>query len=222
MCGRYSFTQVPELDSIILPEEIDLSIEPRYNIAPSNYAPVILQRDPRHIHYLRWGLVPIWATDEKMGYSMINARVETLHQKASFKNLLQEQRCLVLADGFYEWKRVGKKKHPHRIGVAGFAPFYMAGLASQWRRPDGTWLETFTILTTGPNDLMSDIHDRMPVILPKSAALRWLSPQESPEKLIRELCIPFDSAQMEAYEVGPGVGNVRNDDPSLISPFVEN
>ncbi len=218
MCGRYTYTQIPELDpeTIVLPAGKDIPLLPRYNIAPTNYAPVIPMDDPRHIHFFRWGLIPHWAEDMKIGYKLINARSETVLEKASFRDVVRRRRCLVLGDSFYEWKKAGKDKQPMRIGLKGFSPFYMAGLADSWTSPDGQQVQTYTILTTEPNELMAEIHDRMPVILPKAAATRWLNPQEEPESLVVELCRPFDSLSMKAYEVGKAVGNVRNDDASLI------
>lgn len=221
MCGRYTYTQIPELDEehIVFPEGNDIPLSPRYNIAPSNYAPVILQQDPKMIHFLRWGLIPSWADPAKPQGGFINARCETILEKPSFRSSVPAHRCLVLADSFYEWKTTGKAKQPFRIGLDDFKPFYMAGLSSQWINAEGKQIETYTILTTTPNDLMHGIHDRMPVIFQRAEAIRWLDSQEDPVQLIQELCQPFDASEMEAYPVSKAVGNVRNDEESLIEPL---
>lgn len=221
MCGRYTYTQIPELDEehIVFPEGQAVSLSPRYNIAPSNYAPVILQQDPKMIHFLRWGLIPSWADPAKPQNGFINARSETVLEKPSFREAVPRSRCLVLADSFYEWKTTAKEKQPFRIGLHDFQPFYMAGLSSQWVNSQGKTVETYTILTTAPNDLMRGIHDRMPVIFQRAEAIRWLDSQEDHVQLVQEMCQPFDASEMEAYPVSKAVGNVRNDEESLIEPL---
>lgn len=221
MCGRYTYTQIPELDeeNIVFPEGQIIPLIPRYNIAPSNYAPVILQQDPKMIHFLRWGFIPSWANPANPPSGFINARSETVLDKASFRGAVSGNRCLVLADSFFEWKKIGKEKQPVRIGVSGFRPFYMAGLSSQWVNATGQTIETYTILTTSPNALMKGIHDRMPVIFRRAEAIRWLDSAEDPVQLVEEMCQPFETAEMEAYPVSRAVGNVRNDEKSLIEPL---
>lgn len=221
MCGRYTYTQLPELDEehIVFPEGQAVPLSPRYNIAPSNYAPVILQQDPKLIHFLRWGLIPSWADPAKPQSGFINARSETVLEKPSFREAVPRSRCIVLADSFYEWKTTGKEKQPFRIGLTDFRPFYMAGLSSQWVNAKGQKIDTYTILTTSPNDLMLGIHDRMPVIFQRAEAIRWLDSEEDPLQLVQEMCQPFDASEMEAYPVSRAVGNVRNDDESLIEPL---
>lgn len=218
MCGRYTYTQIPELDedAVVFPDGKEIPLIPRYNIAPTNYAPVITQRAPKNIHFFRWGLIPHWAKDEKIGYKLINARSETVLEKPSFRDSVLEQRCLVPADSFYEWKKITGGKQPYRIGTNGFKPFYMAGLTSKWRTQEGLTLHTYTILTTSANEMMEGLHNRMPVILDKAQAVKWLSPTRDPSLLIEELCQPYLSEGMEAYPVSSLVGNVRNDDEGLI------
>lgn len=218
MCGRYTYTQIPELDedAVVFPSGNKIPLIPRYNIAPTNYAPVIIQQAPRKIHFYRWGLIPHWAKDEKMGGKLINARSETLLEKPSFRDSVQKHRCLVPADSFYEWKKSTGGKQPFRIGTTDFHPFYMAGLTSEWCAQDGSLIHTYTILTTLANEMMEGLHDRMPVILDKAQAVKWLSPTRDPSLLIEELCQPYLSERMEAYPVSSLVGNVRNDDEGLI------
>ena len=218
MCGRYTYTQIPELDedAVVFPDGKDIPLIPRHNIAPTNYAPVIIQQAPRKIHFYRWGLIPYWAKDEKIGYKLINARSETLLEKPSFRDSVSARRCLVPADSFYEWKKIMDGKQPYRIGTTDFQPFYMAGLTSEWRAQDGSMIHTYTILTTSANEMMEGLHDRMPVILNRSDAVKWLSPSTDSARLIEELCRPFSSNKMDAYPVSSLVGNVRNDDEGLI------
>lgn len=220
MCGRYTLTQIPDLEKIIHPEQAEVLISPRYNIAPTNDCPVIPQEDPHHIHLYRWGLIPHWAKSKSIGYKMINARAETIERKPAFKHGIQKRRCLVLADGFYEWKKKGKAKQPYRIHLTTQDIFSFAGISSIWYDENGIKIESFTIITTEPNDLMEDIHNRMPVILSKEIELDWLDPDLSQEDR-KSLMRPFPAQQMKAYPVKPAVGNVRNDDPTLILPFDE-
>lgn len=215
MCGRYSFTQVPEKENLVLPPVSDVLLRPRYNIAPSQWAPIIPDFDAGHIHFFRWGLVPHWAKDLKIGYRMINARGETVHEKPAFRHSFQAKRCLVLADGFYEWKKNGKEKQPYRILMSDEKPFQMAGLYAFWTHPDGSLIQSFTVITTAPNALMEDIHDRMPVILDDERAGYWLD-SEAKEEELKSLLSPFPSEKMRAYPVSKAVGNVRNDHAGLI------
>lgn len=219
MCGRYSYTQVPEIDAVALGPGQEALLRPRYNIAPGQFAPVLTMDDPRSIQFFRWGLVPSWANDERIGYKLINARAETLLEKPSFQHLVPYQRCLVLADSFYEWKQEEGAKNPYRILRADGSPFYMAGLWSSWRRAANDWLFTYTILTTEPNELVASLHDRMPVILPKPDALRWLRQTQDPPGLVAELARPLDPSLMTCYRVGPEIGKATNDSPGLILPF---
>lgn len=217
MCGRYTFTQLPENETVN-PDGVDTGwLRPRYNVAPTNYCPVFPAQDPERAYLYRWGLIPHWAQDEKIGYRMINARSETVHEKPAFRTALAHGRCLVWADGFYEWQKRGKAKQPFRITLASGAPFLMAGLSARWQAPDGQVIHSFTILTTTPNALMADLHDRMPVILSAQGARQWLDPQLDPERW-PDLFRPFPAEAMRAYPVGAAVGNVRHDDPTLIEP----
>ncbi|MCI4670633.1 MAG: SOS response-associated peptidase [Bacteroidia bacterium] len=215
MCGRYTFTQVPDSDQLVLPMESEVLLRPRYNIAPSQWAPIIPDFDAGHIHFFRWGLIPRWAKDMKIGYKMINARSETVHEKASFKTSFKRMRCLVLADGFYEWKKIGKEKQPYRITLSKGEVFYMAGLYAFWDHPDGSLIQSFTVITTGPNKLMEGIHNRMPVIFDKENAGAWLD-HKLDESDLKALMKPYQADKMKAYPVSNSVGKVANDHPGLI------
>ncbi|TAE50225.1 MAG: SOS response-associated peptidase [Bacteroidetes bacterium] len=219
MCGRYTFTRKPEASRVLSPDGAPVPEGPRYNIAPTQYAPIRLLSDPEPVYYYRWGLIPFWAKDAKIGASMINARSETVDEKPAFRNLIRQgSRCLVLADSFYEWKTDGKTKQPYRIGLRSGAPFFCAGLTSVWRNPAGGQISSYTILTTSPNELMEGIHDRMPVILPREAAAVWMDPRAETGDCLA-LLRPYESAEMLAYPVSSRVGNVRNDDADLILPL---
>lgn len=217
MCGRYTITKLPAEPPLADSSLADNAFQANYNVAPTHACPVIPQADPNHIHLYRWGLIPHWARDMKIGYRMINARAETLAEKSSFKNPLQRSRCLVLADGFYEWKKDGSNKQPYRITLNQGGIMTLAGLYDQWRSPEGQMIYSFTIITTEPNSLMANIHDRMPVILDSVGAEKWLQqglPQEDALNMLR----PYDADSMQAYPVSKAVGNVRNNDVSLIAP----
>jgi putative SOS response-associated peptidase YedK len=218
MCGRYSLTQTPDEWTVIYPEGEKPPLSARYNVAPSQYMPVIPMSDPQHVYLYRWGLIPHWAKDLKIGYRMINARSETVLAKPAFRGSMRKMRCLVPADGFYEWKRTEGGKQPYRIRLKEQAVFHFAGLYANWHSPEGKSIWSYTILTTEPNELMVDIHDRMPVILSEEDKIRWLDPREKPEELL-DLYRPFPAERMDAYPVSPAVGNVRNDGPELIQPY---
>ncbi|MEM7369328.1 MAG: SOS response-associated peptidase [Bacteroidota bacterium] len=218
MCGRYSFTQSTLPGEIVQPENLEIEVKARYNIAPSQFCPIIPQTDPERVHFFRWGLVPHWAQDVSIGNKMINARGETLTEKPAFRDAFQRNRCLVLADGFYEWKKTATGKQPYRIGLSSEEAFYFAGLSSIWQHPSGELLPTFTIITTRPNTLVEDIHNRMPVILPKKQLASWMDPSAKTEDL-QELLLPYPAEQMKAYPVARQLGNVRNDHPGLIRPY---
>ena len=219
MCGRFSIFADPER----LAERFDASLpeqglQPRYNAAPTQDLPVILNEDERHIQLLRWGLVPFWAEDPAIGSRMINARSETLAEKPSFRTALKKRRCLVLADGFYEWQKTADGKVPMRITLKTGEPFAMAGLWETWKEPTGDLLRTFTIITTSPNDLLEPIHNRMPVILPKETWNLWLDPAAQVGE-VQPLLVPLPADRMAAHPVGKAVGNTRNDGPDLILPL---
>jgi len=196
--------------------------EARYNIAPTQTVPVIRQdaREPvRRGSLMRWGLVPNWAKDVTIGGSMVNARSETAAEKPAFKELLQRRRCLIPADGFYEWKKSGKSKQPYCFEMMEREPFAFAGLWDNWRTPEGATLETCTILTTTPNELVADLHDRMPVILPAANYDLWLDPGFRDVAEATGLLKPYDAEQMRRYAVTTRVNDVANDDRQCSEPI---
>jgi len=218
MCGRYSITVAPEalaarFDTPV-PEEL---AQPRYNAAPTQQLPVVLDDGTRHMALLRWGLVPRWAKDESIGNRLINARAESIEEKPSFRDAFSRRRCLVLADGFFEWQRAASGKQPFRFTLASGEPFALAGLWERWRRPDGNELRTFTIITTSANELVAPAHDRMPVmLLPEHEAL-WLDQKAGPG-VWRDLLRPYPPDRMQAYPVSPAVNSPAHDGPEVIAP----
>lgn len=219
MCGRFSIIVEEEIlkkrFDVTIPEQE--SLFPRFNAAPSQKLPVITNQNQKEIQNFRWGLIPFWAKDIKIGNKLINARAETLAEKPSFKNAFKNRRCLVLADGFYEWKRIGKTKIPMRITLKNEKPFAMAGLWENWKSPSGEFVKSFTVITTEPNDLMSEIHNRMPVILPQEIEKVWLDNSLSQEELSTFLK-PFEADEMKAFQVSTAVNSPTNDNPSVIFP----
>ena len=221
MCGRSSLTKTEkELEARFLATFYSDDLErynpiPNYNVAPTQMHPVVSNNDPGHIHVFRWGLIPFWAKDEKIGYKMINARVETLLEKASFKKLVESRRCLIPMDGFYEWKKVANDKQPYRIFTKDQEIFAVAGLWDIWKSHEGQQIHSYTIITMAANDFMSKIHDRMPAILHRDIEKQWLSNDLSASDLLQVLQ-PYDSDKMDAYAVSKKVGNVRERGKELI------
>lgn len=214
MCGRY--TIVVTMEELILRYLTELPTNryhtPRYNVAPMQNVPAIIHDGQNNrLGELRWGLVPSWASDDRLGSKMINARAETLLEKPSFKNLIRRKRAIIPADGFYEWKSAGDAKQPMRITLKDGAIFSMAALYDTWAAPDGRRISTFTIITTTPNSLMADIHNRMPVILRPEDEASWLDRGNDDIAQLTSILLPYDADQMRAYPVSPLVGNVKND-----------
>ncbi|WP_151735954.1 SOS response-associated peptidase ['Paenibacillus yunnanensis' Narsing Rao et al. 2020] len=219
MCGRYTITvTMDELMLRYLTSEAALvHYAPMYNAAPMQMVPAVIH-DGMHnkLGQLRWGLVPSWAKDARIGSKMINARAETLLEKASFRKLVVSRRCIIPVDSFYEWKSSGSSKQPMRIMLRDESIFSLAGLYDIWVDTDGNKLGTCTIITTEPNHLMAEIHDRMPVILPREAEAEWLDRGNRDVPALMDLLRPFDAGLMRAYPVSPEVGNVRNNYKELI------
>jgi len=218
MCGRYTLvTNAELLMERFLLDTIAFDLQARYNIAPGQYIPAIIaDKGERRAGQLKWGLIPSWAEEEKIGWKMINARAETLGEKLSFKNLLARKRCIIPADGFYEWKQTEKGKQPMRIMMKDGGLFAFAGLFDTWINRDGEKVHSCTIITTKPNEVVSDIHDRMPVILRPEDEQIWLDRERQDIELLQSLLIPFDAGKMTAYPVSAMVGNVKNDMPACI------
>jgi putative SOS response-associated peptidase YedK len=193
-------------------------MKPRFNIAPTQEVPVIRRREQgREAAPLKWGLVPSWAKDEKVGARMINARGETVSEKPSFRSAVKTRRCLVPASGFYEWVKTEDGKQPHFIHFADARTFAFAGLWERWHQRGGGPLDTFTIITTSPNPLIAELHDRMPVILPSAAWREWLEPAPLETDRLEQLLVPHPAENMEAYPVSRHVNSPRNDDPECIA-----
>ncbi|TVY01381.1 SOS response-associated peptidase [Cohnella terricola] len=219
MCGRYTITiTLEELMLRYLTEEPMGSYPmPRYNVAPmQNVLAVVHNGKKNRLGELRWGLVPSWASDDKIGSKMINARAETLLERSSFKSLVRRKRAIVPADGFYEWKKQGNLKQPMRMTMKGGGIFSMAALYDTWLSPDGRKISTCTIITTTPNSLMADIHDRMPVILRPEDEAEWLDRGNEDVRGLMALLRPYSAEAMRAYPVSPIVGNVKNDTAECI------
>ena len=218
MCGRFALKTPPRTiqEHFCLPESITLP--PRYNIAPSqNVAAVRMMpgKSVRQMVMLHWGLIPHWAKDMKIGYRMINARAETLLQKPSFKAPYKKRRCLIPADGFYEWLHTGKSKIPYYIQLKKGAVFGLAGLWESWNSPDGDHVESCTIITAEANRLIRTIHDRMPVIISPDRYETWL--QDSAElQMMQQILTPYPAEEMRMHRVGPEVNSPRNDSPECI------
>ncbi|MDA8693216.1 SOS response-associated peptidase [Saprospiraceae bacterium] len=226
MCGRSSLTKTEkELEQRFLSTFYSEELEqynplPNYNIAPSHVMPIITNLDKDHFKAMRWGLIPSWAKDMKIGYNMINARKETLLEKRSFKSAVEKRRCLVPADGFYEWQKSNNGKQAFHISLIGQKLFAMAGLWDKWSSPDGNEVYSYTVITQEPNDIMTDIHDRMPAILTPEQEALWLSDDLPPQQLLNAIT-PYDSNKMIAKKVSDRVNNVRNNDKGLLDDDIE-
>ncbi len=221
MCGRY--TQKETFDNLLkLLQVVNTpQMKPRYNIAPTQLVACVRTMPGdghRECTMLKWGLIPSWAKDASIGNTMINARGETVPEKPSFKKSFQSRRCLVLADGFYEWKREGKTKQPYYIRFHDQRPFVFAGLWERWAKTEHA-IETCTIITTHPNSLMEPIHQRMPVILDSQAYRTWLNPDIQDATRLTPLLTPFPSDDMEAFPVSTMVNSPMNDRPECLSPL---
>lgn len=221
MCGRYSFTSPIEAVRQVfeLPALPATNLQPRYNIAPTQNAPVVrLNADgERELVILRWGLIPSWAKEEKIGYRTINARAETVTSKPSFRAAFRQRRCLVPATGFYEWQvqGKGKPKQPYNIAMADGGPFGMAGLWERWEGPDGP-VETYTIVVGEPNDLVRPIHNRMPIIIASEDHDSWLSASTDDASALLN---PYKPDEMTAWPVSTVVNSPKNDKPECIEPL---
>ncbi|MYB84884.1 MAG: SOS response-associated peptidase [Chloroflexi bacterium] len=219
MCGRYSL--IAEITQLALRFEFEagrLAQPPRYNVAPTQMVLTVGSGEPRHASYMRWGLVPSGAGGVSAGAPMINARAETLSERPSFRTALRERRCLIPADGFYEWWRGSGSRSPVRVTLASGEPFTFAGLWETWRDPNGDPVGSCTIITTQANELLRPIHDRMPVILPRDLESLWLDDEMRDTAALGSLLVPYDSGLMGLYEVSTLVNSAFNDGPELLAP----
>lgn len=222
MCGRFTQTASPE----VIAEQFQLKERPlftaRYNIAPSQSIAAIRitpESSTRICVLLRWGLIPSWANDLKIGAQCINAKAETVTERPAFRAAFKKRRCLVLADGFYEWQIQGSRKQPMWIGLKTKRSFAFAGLWEHWQPPEGASVETCTIITTEANDFMKPIHARMPVMLPPSSYDHWLDPGCSDVAVLTSFLRPCPSEDLMAYPVSTLVNNPRNDAHQCLEPL---
>ena len=223
MCGRYTLSTPSDLLADLMEVQETPELSPRFNIAPTQEAPILrLAVDPsphREIELLKWGLVPFWAKDPTIGNRMINARAETVAEKPSFRNCFKKRRCIVLTDGFYEWQKAGSGKQPYFFRLQSRQPFGMAGLWDRWEEGDGQPLETFTILTTQPNELVATAHHRMPVILKPRQIELWLDPATDSGSAFGPFWDPYPAAEMQGFPVSTYVNNPANDTPRCVEPL---
>ena len=218
MCGRYTL-RTP-VDTLVQQFEIDehpSSITPSYNIAPTQrVAAVIAENGKRKLEMLHWGLIPSWAKDPEVGNKMINARAETVAEKPSYRKAFKERRCLILTDGFYEWQKTDSGKQPYYIRMEDDSPFAFAGLWESWQ--NGHEIRSCTIITTSPNEVAAQVHNRMPVILHPEDYEMWLDPDFDEREPLTTLLKPFPAEAMEAYPVSRKVNRPANNDPGVIEP----
>lgn len=220
MCGRFTSLLSPELLAAIYEVFPPEQIVARYNIAPTQEVLVVREASngSRYLSAVQWGLVPHWAKDASIGSKMINARSETVHEKASFRQAIRHRRCIVPISGFYEWVATPGGKHPHYITARDSSPLSLAGIWDTNETPDGQVLETCSILTTAANSLMAPLHDRMPVILHQGEFDRWLDPADTVPQALQHFYQPYPSELMQEWPVSSLVNSPRNDSPACIAP----
>ncbi len=222
MCGRFTLTVDPgDLQEAFPGVEVGSAPAPRYNIAPTQPVAVIANNASNKLDYFVWGLIPSWAKDPEIGSRMINARADTLAEKPSFRSAYHRRRCLIPASGFYEWKAEpgAKSKTPMYITMASGKPFAFAGLWELWQPKDGSQVFSCTIITTEPNEMMAQIHNRMPVSLPPETYSLWLDPNDRRPDELNGLLRPYPAEEMVAYPVSRQVNSPNNDAPELIIPM---
>ena len=216
MCGRFSLTTQEDQIERLFNVEVDRRMYvPRYNGAPTQKLAVITNAEPSRLSFYRWGLVPHWASDPRVGARMINARSETILEKPAFRAAFRSQRCLVPSDGFFEWKRIAGGKQPYRFVMKDGLPFAFAGIWEEWKDGEDRPLHTFSILTTAANALMAEVHDRMPVILPREAYMPYLHDEVNEAAALLK---PFAEDAMMSYPVSSLVNSARNDSPEILLP----
>jgi putative SOS response-associated peptidase YedK len=232
MCGRYRLTRADkelaaEFGIELRDDANEILWAPRYNIAPTDVIPVLVAdaNGAMRFSLKRWGLIPFWAKDAKIGASMINARSETVLEKPALAESFRKHRVLVPADGFYEWKKTPDKngfkiiRRPYNFGMKDDSIFCFAGIAAKWKSPKGEVIESFSILTIAANKLVEDTHDRMPVIIPKPQYRRWLNTEPERAEQLLELLTPYDASEMKAFPVSQKVNSPKNDGPECIESF---
>jgi len=221
MCGRCTLTQPDTLQQRFEAVNSLPEMPPRYNVAPSQELPVVTRHSPNGLELMQWGFVPPWTKDLSAARRLINARAETVAERASFRQAFHQQRCLVPATGFYEWRQTPTGKVPYLIQMKERELFAFAGLYSIGTDPvSGQQRKTYLIITTTPNDLMAAIHNRMPAILLREEEDDWLDPDHTESLPLQRLVAPYPAALMEAYPIAPAINNPRNDDADLVTPEV--
>ena len=230
MCGRYSL--IAELSQLALRFDFapgELVLAPRYNVAPTQATLTVVRgagdggdtSSANQARLMRWGLIPSWAREPSAVSPLINARAETLTEKPSFRRALERRRCLVLADGFYEWQIAGKQRQPQYVSLASGEPFAMAGLWERWRPPAGAPVYSCAIVTTSANPLLEPIHPRMPVILPPDLEAAWLDPEATDAGLLTSLLTPYPAGAMQCRRVSPFVNSAASEGPECLAPAAD-
>jgi putative SOS response-associated peptidase YedK len=225
LCGRVRLSSdVSEIKLVfsIPPHRPTPNFPPSWNVAPTDTLPVIrydTKAGERSLDLLRWGLVPYWAKDLKVGFANINAKAEGIETKPAFREAFQRRRCLVPVDNFYEWAKTGTGKQPYAIALADRSLMALAGLWENWKSPEGEWMRSFAIVTTTPNELCARLHNRMPVVLKPEAWPVWLGEEQAEASELKDLLTPIPSDEMTCWPVSARVGNVKNNDASLIEPI---
>jgi putative SOS response-associated peptidase YedK len=218
MCGRYTLTTRPRRLAEFFGLGDEPSLDPRWNVAPGTTVPVVREEaGERRLVRMKWGLVPSWASDPSIGNRLLNARCETVAGKPAFRSAYRQRRCLLPADGFYEWQAQGRRKQPYYFRLRDGDVFALAGLWEAWRSPEGM-LETCTVLTTQANDLVRPVHERMPVILAQGDLRAWLHAEEQSDGTEERLFAPFPADRMEALAVGVWVNRAGNEGPQCVQP----
>ena len=221
MCGRFTLISTGEVVAELFELAEVPKLSPRYNIAPTQPVAAVVCDNPsapRRLVNLHWGLIPTWAKDPAIGSRMINARAESVATKPSFRGAFAERRCLIVADGFYEWQKVDGGKQPQYITMTDGGPFAFAGLWEHWRGPDGRHIDSCTIITTEPNEMMAPLHDRMPVILPRDTYAPWLDPNNTSPADLQSLLRVHPAEGMSAHAVSKRVNNPSNDVVDCVQP----
>ena len=223
MCGRFvQYSLFPEIVREFDIQQVDAEPRPSYNIAPTQDVAAVINDGVNRLTTCRWGLIPPWSKDPVIGSRMINARAETVAEKPSFSKPFRKSRCLIVADGFYEWRKENGRKVPVYIRLKNGRTFGLAGLYSDWSQPDGETIRTCTIITTEPNSLLKPIHNRMPVIIPKEKNRLWLDPGVQDPVLLKTLLVQYSSDKLAAYDVSTKVNSPANNSPENIVPVISN
>ena len=222
MCGRYRLARKKEILAETFDAGADIDWSPRYNVAPGQSVAIVRQNATlpvRSLSQVRWGLIPFWAKEANVGYKMINARAETIAEKPAFREALKSRRCLIPADGFYEWAKTSRAKAPYCFMISDDSVFAFAGIWDRWKNSEKELVETCSIITTSANALLFGIHDRMPVILERENYDVWLDPGFSRTEQLVDLLKPYRADLMRRYRVSPRVNSVQNDDPACAEEY---